>query len=235
MDTHHRTGWIAAPATSGGQDHLGTQAPCVLIYAHLLPGITNVTDRARYFSFYTWLIWSFRQRFSGDDRTRFVEVFRRADCLFTLIAARHDLHGVAPAIHGGATAGTQKLNRAARQLGPDASIRLDDHATMTEGGDARYFKNELGGYGQYYAGTLMNLGLLDGAKFPNAEPFGAALAESFASSVPGDEFWDVVQRGLVSAADLEHLKPFCPCHLSKAERERDALLDIFFDLSDRYG
>ena len=29
----------------------GSQAPCVLIYSQLLPGITNVTDRARYYSF----------------------------------------------------------------------------------------------------------------------------------------------------------------------------------------
>lgn len=235
MDTYHRTGWVAALNVSGGQDHLGTQAPCVLIYAQLLPGITNVTDRARYFSFYTWLIWSFRQRFPGADRKRFVELFRRADCLFTLIAARHDLHGVEPEIHGAATAGTQKLNRAARQLGPGASIHLDDHTTMTESSGSRYFKNELGGYGQYYAGTLMNLGLLDGAKYPNAEPFGATLAEAFASSVPGSDFWNIVDSGTASAADLERLRAFCPCHLTKAEHERDALLDIFFDRSKRYG
>ena len=42
------TSWVSPPLSIGGLDHLGTQAPCVLIYGQLLPGITNVTDRARF-------------------------------------------------------------------------------------------------------------------------------------------------------------------------------------------
>ena len=69
----------------------------------MLPGITNVTDRARYYSFYPWLVWSFDQRYAKDDEARFVELFRRADCLFTLVSERHawktdrdnERHGVA--------------------------------------------------------------------------------------------------------------------------------------------
>jgi len=53
---------VKPPTAIGGLDHLGTQAPCVLIYSQLLPGITNVTDRARYYSLYPWLVWSFEQR-----------------------------------------------------------------------------------------------------------------------------------------------------------------------------
>jgi hypothetical protein len=83
------TSWVQPPQSIGGLDHLGTQAPCVLIYGQLLPGITNVTDRARYYSFYPWLIWSYDLRYSKDDPVRFVEFFRRADCLFTLISERH--------------------------------------------------------------------------------------------------------------------------------------------------
>ena len=64
------TAWVSPPQAIGGLDHLGTQAPCVLIYSQLLPGITNVTDRARYYSFYPWLIWSFDQRYAKDDEAR---------------------------------------------------------------------------------------------------------------------------------------------------------------------
>jgi hypothetical protein len=32
------------------------QAPCTTLYAQLLSGITNVTDRARYYSFHPWLL-----------------------------------------------------------------------------------------------------------------------------------------------------------------------------------
>lgn len=97
------TSWLKPPYASSGIDHLGTQVPCVMIYGQLLPGITNVTDRARYYSFYPWLVWSYDQRYAKDDFNQFVELFRRADCLFTLIAERHsqttdhnnDRHGVA--------------------------------------------------------------------------------------------------------------------------------------------
>ena len=60
------TGWGSPPQSIGGLDHLGTQALCVLIYAQLLPGIINVTDRARYYSLYLWVIWSFDQRNQKD-------------------------------------------------------------------------------------------------------------------------------------------------------------------------
>ncbi|MBQ5947316.1 hypothetical protein KBW98_07425, partial [Massilia sp. ST3] len=82
------TGWVKPPMSIGGLDHLGTQAPCVLIYSQLLPGITNVTDRARYYSLYPWIVWAFDQRYPKNDHLQFVEFFRRADCLFTLISER---------------------------------------------------------------------------------------------------------------------------------------------------
>lgn len=46
------TAWVKPPIQIRGLDHLGVQAPCINIYGRLLPGITNVTDRARYYSFY---------------------------------------------------------------------------------------------------------------------------------------------------------------------------------------
>lgn len=75
------TAWVKPPPQIGGLDHLAVQAPCISIYGRLLPGITNVTDRARYYSFYPWLIWSLdRQGFTryGDE---FTGRFRRTDCL----------------------------------------------------------------------------------------------------------------------------------------------------------
>ncbi|MBU1235395.1 MAG: hypothetical protein KJ634_05280 [Gammaproteobacteria bacterium] len=45
------TALISPLPSIGGLDHFGTWAPRVLIHGHLLPGITSVTDRARYYSF----------------------------------------------------------------------------------------------------------------------------------------------------------------------------------------
>ncbi|MBK7859639.1 MAG: hypothetical protein IPJ65_13680 [Archangiaceae bacterium] len=59
--------WVRPPEPIRGLDHLGVQAPCIALYGQLLPGITNVTDRARYYSFHPWLLWSFEKRFENHS------------------------------------------------------------------------------------------------------------------------------------------------------------------------
>lgn len=49
------TAWVKSAPAVTGQDHLGTIAPAESIYGVQLPGITNVTARVRYYSFYPWL------------------------------------------------------------------------------------------------------------------------------------------------------------------------------------
>ena len=83
------TTWVKPLQTIKGLDHLGVRAPCENLYAQLVPGITNVTDRARYYSFYPWLIWAFEQHEGSLKKKPFFYTLRRAECLLTLIGARH--------------------------------------------------------------------------------------------------------------------------------------------------
>jgi hypothetical protein len=48
------TTWLKPIKSIGGRDPLGVRMPSEIIYADLVPGITNVTDRARYYSFYPY-------------------------------------------------------------------------------------------------------------------------------------------------------------------------------------
>ena len=99
------TGWVKKPKAAVGLDHLGSQAPCINLYGRLLPGITNVTDRARYYSFYPWFFWAYEKTYQSLKRDEVVSRYRKAECLFTLIAARHENqtdqvdenHGMCPA------------------------------------------------------------------------------------------------------------------------------------------
>ena len=112
------TAWVKPPPQVGGLDHLAVQAPCINVYGRLLPGITNVTDRARYYSFYPWLIWAFDQSGHTVYNDAFIERFRRADCLFSLIAHRH-AHvsvGTAQDDHAASTVGSDTLGDLARGL-----------------------------------------------------------------------------------------------------------------------
>ncbi|WP_223454214.1 hypothetical protein [Pseudomonas sp. GL-RE-19] len=232
------TSWLKPPYASGGIDHLGTQAPCVMIYGQLLPGITNVTDRARYYSFYPWLVWSYDQRYAKNDYNHFVERFRRADCLLTLIAEQHaQVTDHSNERHGVAMVGRTKLVPSLASLKTGEPLRLSLYAT-TEETPQRYFMNRLGGLSQYYAGTLADLQLMESSgrswSFYSSQ-YGAPLAQSVDASVPGERFWQVVENDLVTLEELDELSGFCACNVAGSLREHQQLTDIFFDTGNRYS
>ena len=230
------TSWLAPPQSIGGLDHLGTQAPCVVIYGQLLPGITNVTDRARYYSFYPWLVWSFDRRYPLDDYKRFIEYFRRADCLFTLISERHArITDQDNERHGTAMVGRVQLLKALDNLTSDSPLQLSEYASESSG--SRYFKNPMGGLAQYYAGTLAELKLLDSSAKPwikYTTEFGEPLAQKLDAAVPADLFWKTVEADNVSLRDLDALSAFCPCGLVGSDDECQTLTDLYFDRNDAF-
>lgn len=232
------TGWLKPPYASTGIDHLGTQAPCGMIYGQLLPGITNVTDRARYYSFYPWLVWSYDQRYVKDNHAHFVERFRRADCLFTLIAERHSqVSDQDDERHGIAMVGRTKLVPALARLKAGDPLRLSQYAT-TENSADRYFVNRLGGLSQYYAGTLANLMIMESSTTSWArysKEYGTLLAQNFDADIPGQRFWEMVEGDEVTQVDLDELSSFCACNIPSSPSECQQLTDIFFDSKGVYA
>lgn len=229
-------GWVEPAKPIRGLDHLGVQSPCVALYGQLLPGITNVTDRARYYSFHPWLIWAFERRYRDHSMDEFRRVLRRAECLFALIAIHHArvVGDGDDARHGGGMVGRLSLMRV-----PESdAIVLDDHAAME--GEGRYFKNRLGGLGQYYFGPLRDLRVLDfasggeGAIPGYDKERGRALAEAFGAGVPQDDFFHLLEKSRIRSKDLDGLKEFCPCNLRVRRAERSLLLDLFLARSDSY-
>ena len=219
--------WVKPPEPIRGLDHLGVQAPCIALYGQLLPGITNVTDRARYYSFHPWVLWSFERRYSDHSVDEFRRVLRRAECLFALIAIRHArvVGDNDDGLHGRAMVGRDKLLR----IEEDSSFALEDYATLE--GPNRYFKNKLGGLGQYYFGPLRDLRVLDhhqGAGYPGYDDErGRRLAEAFSSAVPEDTFFRVLEQPTATWEDLDELVAFCPCGLRSNANEHELLLDLF--------
>lgn len=233
-----KTSWVMPPHTIGGLDHIGTQGPCIQIYSQLLPGITNVTDRARYYSFYPWLIRSYEERdIHRQDFNAFLEAYRRADCLFTMIAERHaQVMGDDAARHGPGMVGRETLNDAVRLIGEGKSVRLSTYTTREQTNE-RYFANKLGGLGQYYAGTLTQLGILvtvDKPWLSYTRERGEPIAQAFDIGVDGRSFWQAVDADTVSAKTLDALQDFCPCCLPQRQGEQAALLDIFFDRKSEF-
>ena len=225
------TSWVKPPLQIGGLDHLAVQAPCISIYGRLLPGITNVTDRARYYSFYPWLIWSFDQHGFTKYGDEFMERFRRADCLFSLIAERHAYStGGEYEDHAGAMVGSNTLAPVARALGNNATLTLSDYS-LREGAKARYFKNTLGGLGQYYLGVLRVLGVLAGDTASGVKytrQIGQVIAERMDSGVDGDLFLSIVESDAVTTQQIDALSSMCPCQLHNSVGEAELLGELFF-------
>lgn len=143
-----------------GLDHLGVQVVSANIYAQLVPGISNVTDRARYFSFHPWVLHSFAREAVDRSPDGWRRWIRRHEYTYSVAAAAAEReHDPVVAKHAyGGMIGATKARAAAR--GPEVDI---DAATRLESGKAvkgHYFKNPQGGYAQYYKGPLTVLGVL---------------------------------------------------------------------------
>ncbi len=222
--------WIRPPEPIRGLDHLGAQAPCTSLYTQLLPGITNVTHRARYYTFEPWLLWSFEQRYQDHSLDSFRRVLRRAECLFALIAIRHArvLDDGDDGKHGGGAVGVRQLLRIPAS---DEPIVLDAYATPKA--PHQYFKNALGGLGQYYFGPLRDLCILDHSHRGPAYPpgydreRGPLLAQAFAAGVPEDAFFKTLEAPAFYWTDLDALAAFCPCNIATNATEHELLLDLF--------
>lgn len=230
-------GWVVPAMPIRGLDHLGVQGPCEALYAQLLPGITNVTERARYYSFYPWLLRAFEQRYRDHSPDEFRRFLRRAECLFALIAIRHArvTSDNDDALHGLGMVGRLALLR----ILPDTkSFELEDYAGFEA--QQRYFQNKLGGLGQYYFGPMRDLRVIDYVsqgenRIPGYDKHrGSLLADAFGAGVPGDAFLRLLDKGRVRWTDLDELSAFCPCGLQKSKIERNLLLDLFFARSDAY-
>lgn len=232
-----RTEWLRPALQIKGQDPLGVRAPCENIYAQLLPGITNVTDRAVLYAFYPWLIWAFERHDGALRKKPFFETLRRAECLLTLIGAWHTREtGEELWFHGGGLVGRDKLGPALIDLEDGKSIKLSTYASPEDSNSHRYFKNKLGGLGQYYLGSLRDLGIVhgDAREIKYVTERGGLLAEAFDVRVNRNLFFSTLEQDRISLQELKPLRRFCPCHLTSSPNEQEALLDLFFNRQVRF-
>lgn len=234
-----RTAWVKRPFTTKGLDPLAVQAPCINIYGHLLPGITNVTDRARYYSFYPWMIWTLNQLAGEKSHADLIQWVRRADCLFTMIGIRHRIKSQDNDMlrHDAALIGSQTLRPLLADLDNGGRLDLSKYTTLDDGNSNRYFQNRLGGLGQYYLGTLDGLGLMGrrerGVGYTAVR--GKELAEAFDLGVNRSAFVSSLQAGSITNKNLDELAGFCPCQITSSTLEHEMLLDLFFDRKGEFG
>ncbi|MFC1585740.1 hypothetical protein ACFL5V_09355 [Fibrobacterota bacterium] len=219
---------------------MGTQAPCIYLYGLLLPGITNVTDRARYYSFYPWFLWASEKEGISKTRDELITYFRRADCLFTMIGKRHAMVSQEPEElldrHYGTTVGIDTLRNEVHNLKDNGFLTLSKYAT-TDPVSERYFMNKFGGLGQYYRGTLNELNILSQVKndiYGVTDEIGVKIAEAMDKSIDRQLFFKTILEDKVTTSRLDSLNVFCNCQLHKFNEEAQGLVNIFFNADGSY-
>jgi hypothetical protein len=141
-----------------GLDHLGIEVVSINLYGLLLPGITNVTDRVRYHTFYPWVLDQFAER-PARGRRAWREWIRSLDFALALASVAHEQSAEESesAIVGAVTA-----RRLLRDADEAEMVDFRSYVELNEKGGIpsnAYFQNGEGGFGQYYKGPASELGV----------------------------------------------------------------------------
>jgi hypothetical protein len=208
-----------------GRDPLGLSRVSDSLTDFLLPCIITTTDRARYYSFYTWAITDIETQYgAAAHQIPFEEEFRRREAAFALASWLGKTKF--PLV------GKVKVSTVLGQTSPGEMINTDFTVLPS---------NPTGGFGQYYQGCLQNLGLVRRDEGPLSwvpTERGRPFAEAFAAAskkapyMTGD--WRnkvrVPHKVLRDSADLFSLDGI---RRPAANEERSLLLKLFFNLGEQ--
>lgn len=209
---------------SGGRDPLGLSRVAQTITDFLLTGIITTTDRARYYSFYCWALWHIDREDNAKTYQDFVDGFRRREAALAL-ATRLNNPSTSPV---GVVAVDAQM-----AAGSVSKVLNSDFRVLPS--------NPLGGYGQYYAGSLYQLRLthrqelgIDKVTEGNAE----GLAKQYHSAIERTPYITkkLYAQKTFPVEDLKKSARFLTLDAlsdSFAARERKMLLEMFFSLDDK--
>ncbi len=216
--------WIAASLqVNEGRDPLGLQSTTQdRLMPVLLPGILELTRRARYFSFHAFLLAEYQARRLQADSKSLGAFIKRREWEYGLAVLR------CPRECGSSPVGARKLSRLARGSGPFPR--------------GESVENPLGGYGLYYRSPLVELGivaragtLLGDEPIPIDVLYSADQAQRLASTFRAAVEQTAYYRQAMWTADElpaevidEYAEAACLCQLRVRPDERAAVHDAIF-------
>jgi len=205
----------------GGRDPLGLSRVSAMITDFLLQGIITQTYRARYYSFYCWVIWHIEKEEQPKSYEQFAAALQRRDTFFALASYQHNPNS-APV---GVRVVSSRLPAAKQSGEVSCNFRVLP-------------SSPLGAFGQYYAGSIYELGLTsrDDQGIYHVSPAGEHLGQAFEDSIRDTPY---IRKKLYldrSIAWIEFAKTaakFNLDYLAHSTRERDLLTTLFFSESLR--
>src|SRR5262245_3720337 len=222
-----------------GLDHLGVQVVSVNLYALLLPGITNVTDRARYYSFYPWVFDRYAQKGPTQrDRIAWLTWIRRFDFAFCMASVAHEISSGTFETAATAVVGADNARELLRGVQKNAMIDVRSAADLDTSGKVpkkdAYFQNSEGGLGQYYKGSLRDLGLIatdSDHQYPDfklTSYAGLRVADSLSTDRGFKELFDLAMAGKARFSELASLgAKVSPSAIKRGSNEENLLQKLF--------
>lgn len=208
-----------------GRDPLGLSRVSAIITDYLLKGIITQTDRARYYSFYCWALWHISRNGVPSRQRDFIDYFRRLEAFMALSTLEHS-PSTSPV---GVVAVRVRLQKGKQEKEVECDFKVLP-------------SNSLGGYGQYYAGSLFNLGLTQRlAGIDQVAPgYGEELAKLYQCSVEKTPYLKKSHDQRTTVPLKEFLDSSSAFSLdavsdSENEAERNKLIDLFFSGGDPHA
>jgi hypothetical protein len=206
-----------------GLDPLGMQTSSISFYQDLLPGISNVTLRVRYYGLYCWIVNQYSTHIGDTNPLTWQRILRRAEALYALTAAKSASEG-----------GVAGITWASKRLEDNDGKLIDFSDDSEPGSDTHYLKQAWGAFGAAYGSQLFEIGLLASSKDHDIpvlqEDTGDKLAEIFAitNGEVGTRFFNAVQQGKVALSDLNDFVVLLPSHIDLLGAERQLYEKVLF-------
>lgn len=196
-----------------GLDPLGLQNSGVTLYQTLLPGISNVTPRLRYFGYYCWVSDTYAGRVGSTDPLVWRSWIRRSEALMALVSANAGNEGGV----GGIDWANEELRRSQELI--DFSQAASTDAPRV------YLRQAMGLFGGAYASQLLETGLFSNSREHQiamaSSRSGRALAEAFRASIGPAEplLIKAIETATITRSSLDDLRLVAPSQVPQESDE----------------
>lgn len=201
-------------ADKRGLDPLGMQNAGVSLYQSLLPGISNVTLRIRYYAYFCWVSDAYARNGATNEFAAWRTWVRRAEALFALVSSYH-----------GGENGVGGVEWADGRLSLEESEIDFAQAASNDPNVIRYLRQSLGVFGGAYYSQMVEVGLFVEGEHGiqrASNGIGTAAAAAFRGSI-GDDVEEVlvdcIKSARVTPELLEELWPIVPSAIPKDSDE----------------
>ena len=219
-----------------GLDPLGMQRPIEVIYQSLVPGISTITLRYRYYSFFPLILKHYEEKIRHPDPEKFRSFQRRCEALFALICTYGDRElGIT-----GSDWAEKKLAEVVKTLGDNGTLDFTVGADANADEKLRYLRNKGGAFGAIYATQMSEMGLIHFPKLnqPNPNPICSEMALKLADALArelgttADNFFEIVKAGKIAVSSLEAFTAMRPLQLKPGSEEHSLLKKILLGKSE---